>query len=271
MKPQGKGRKCDWLRSSSYHLLEKKLLREIKFCYKIMKKLLLTAVLACSSRICIICIACKLLHRDIKRALFIASLGALVVKNLSTMQEPWVQSLGQEYPLEQEMATHSSIPAWEIPWTEEPGGLQSLGSQRVRHNWVTNTYTHHQFMTKRWLWPLCVHHSQGMCKGGKNPFLVSKMGLHCIPNSLPGTPQSTFTLIHSHTPSTSIEAHVVGIFIEHLPTWGRAHKLRKGSCSSEKVGETISDLFLQGCHDCSCVPLALSLSLTAPAADDLQI
>jgi len=48
------------------------------------------------------------------------------------MQETWVQSLSQEDPLEKEMATHSSILAWEIPWTEETGGLQSVGSQRVR-------------------------------------------------------------------------------------------------------------------------------------------
>ena len=45
--------------------------------------------------------------------------------------------MGQEDPLEKEMATHSSILAWKIPWTEEPGGLQSMGSQRVRHDWVT--------------------------------------------------------------------------------------------------------------------------------------
>ena len=49
-------------------------------------------------------------------------------------QEMWVQSLGWEDPLEEEMATHSSILAWRIPWTEEPGGLQSRGSQRVRNN-----------------------------------------------------------------------------------------------------------------------------------------
>ena len=49
------------------------------------------------------------------------------------MQETWVRFLGQEDPLEKRMATHSSIPAWRIPWTEEPGGLQSMGSQRVRH------------------------------------------------------------------------------------------------------------------------------------------
>ena len=53
------------------------------------------------------------------------------------MQETWVQSLGWEDSLEEEMAAHSSILAWGIPWTEEPGGLQSMGSQRVIHDWVT--------------------------------------------------------------------------------------------------------------------------------------
>ena len=62
------------------------------------------------------------------------SLMAQKVKNLSAMQETQVQSLGWEDPLEKSMATHSSIPAWRIPWTEEPGGLQSIGSQRVGHD-----------------------------------------------------------------------------------------------------------------------------------------
>ena len=53
-------------------------------------------------------------------------------------QEIWIQSLGQEDPLEQEMITHSSILAWEIPWTEEPAGLQSRGLQRLGHNWATH-------------------------------------------------------------------------------------------------------------------------------------
>jgi len=57
-----------------------------------------------------------------------------MVKNPLAMQGTRVQSLGQEDPLEKGMATHSSILAWEIPWTEEPGGLQFMGSQRVRHN-----------------------------------------------------------------------------------------------------------------------------------------
>ena len=57
-----------------------------------------------------------------------------MVKNHLPMQEMQIQSLGQKDPLEKEKATHSSILAWEIPWTEEPGGLQSMGSQRVRHD-----------------------------------------------------------------------------------------------------------------------------------------
>ena len=57
---------------------------------------------------------------------------AQTVKNLPAMWETWVRSLGREDPLDKGMATHSSILAWRIPWTEEPGGLQSLGSQRVR-------------------------------------------------------------------------------------------------------------------------------------------
>jgi len=56
------------------------------------------------------------------------------VNNLPAMKETWVQSLGWEDPLAREMATHSSILPWEIPWTEEPGGLQSMGSQRVGHD-----------------------------------------------------------------------------------------------------------------------------------------
>ena len=58
---------------------------------------------------------------------------AQTVKNLPTIEETLLQSLGQEDSLEKEMATHSSILAWKIPWTEEPVGLQSMGSQRVRH------------------------------------------------------------------------------------------------------------------------------------------
>ena len=62
-----------------------------------------------------------------------ASLVAQMVKNLPAMRQTWVQSLGWEVPLERGMATHSSIFTWRILWTEEPGGLQSMGSQKARH------------------------------------------------------------------------------------------------------------------------------------------
>ena len=90
-----------------------------------------------------------------------------MVKNLPTMQEAWVQSLGLEDPLEKGMATHSGILAWEIPWTEEAGGLQSMGLQRVKHDWVTEHIHIHQeiqwlrknllelskhVMLQSWLW-----------------------------------------------------------------------------------------------------------------------
>ena len=64
----------------------------------------------------------------------------LMVKHLPTMRETWVWSLGQEDPLEEEMATHSSILAWKIPWTKEPGRLQSTALQRVGHNWTISLY-----------------------------------------------------------------------------------------------------------------------------------
>ena len=67
-----------------------------------------------------------------------ASLVAQAVKRLSTMWETWVPSLGREDPLEKEMATHSSAIAWKIPWTEEPGRLKSMGSQRVGHDFTSS-------------------------------------------------------------------------------------------------------------------------------------
>ena len=68
------------------------------------------------------------------------------------MQKTWVWSLGREYPLEKGMTTHSSILAWRIPWTEEPSKLQSIGSQRVRHDWATNIFSSHT------LYPQWLHH-----------------------------------------------------------------------------------------------------------------
>ena len=72
-----------------------------------------------------------------------ASLVAQKVKNLPAIWETWVRNLSWEDPLEEGMATHSSILAWSIPWTEEPGGLESIGLQRVRHDWVASSAQHH--------------------------------------------------------------------------------------------------------------------------------
>ena len=75
-----------------------------------------------------------------------ASLVVQMVKNLHAMWETWIQSLDWEDPLEKGKATHSSILAWRIPWTEEPGRLQPMGSQRIGHNWATFAFIrcHHQ-------------------------------------------------------------------------------------------------------------------------------
>ena len=79
-----------------------------------------------------------------------APLVAQKIKNLSAIKETWVWSLGQEDPLEKEMAIHSSILSWDIPWIEEPVGLQSMGSQKVRHDWVTFTSRPQRKRNCRW-------------------------------------------------------------------------------------------------------------------------
>ena len=75
-------------------------------------------------------------NNNIYIEIYWASLVAQRLKHLPAMRETWVQSLGREDPLEEEMATHSSILPWRIPWAEEPGGLQSTWSQRVGHDWA---------------------------------------------------------------------------------------------------------------------------------------
>ena len=77
---------------------------------------------------------------------------AQTVKNPPAMQETWIRSLGWEDSLEKGMATHSSILAWKIPWAEEPGGLQSMGLQRVRHDWATEQV--YKFRIMIFLWRL---------------------------------------------------------------------------------------------------------------------
>ena len=87
-----------------------------------------------------------------------ASLVAQMVKNLPAIRETWVQSLVRKIPWRGETATHSSILAWRIPGTEEPGGLHSMGSQRVEHNWATNT-TWRCWHYRVFIFPLAMLHS----------------------------------------------------------------------------------------------------------------
>ena len=75
-----------------------------------------------------------------------------MLQNPPAMRETWIWSLGWEDSLEKRMANHSSILVWRIPWTEEPGRLQSMGSKRVRHNWVTFTF-HIPSDSGRWIGP----------------------------------------------------------------------------------------------------------------------
>ena len=86
-------------------------------------------------------VGCRFLLLDSIYFYIYISRVAQLVKNLPAMQETWVQSLSQEDPLEKGMATHSIILAWRIPWTEEPGVFLSMGSQRIGHDWETNTFT----------------------------------------------------------------------------------------------------------------------------------
>ena len=100
------------------------------------KNILKTTFLACATAIleggfCLLS-SCTGLHSRW------TSLVAQTVKRLSTMWETWVQSLGREDPLKKATVTHSRTLAWKIPWTEEPGRLQSMGSLRVGHNWATS-------------------------------------------------------------------------------------------------------------------------------------
>ena len=99
-----------------------------------------------------------------------ACLLAQLVKNLPAIQETQVWSLEQGDLLEKDMATHSSILTGGIPWTEEPDELQSMGSQRVRHNWMTNTHTRrHTTPSRTNTYKKCPFHHRGLeCKNRKS-------------------------------------------------------------------------------------------------------
>ena len=101
-----------------------------------------------------------------------------MVKRLSTMRETWVRSLSLEDPLEKDMATHSSTFAWKIPWTEEPGRLQSMGSLRVGHDF-TFTFTFHFHALEK---EMATHSSvlAWRIPGTVGPGGLPSMGLHRV-------------------------------------------------------------------------------------------
>ena len=114
--------------------------------------------------------------------LYWASLVALLVKNLPAMQETWISTLGPEDPLEKKMATHSSILAWGVPWTEEPGGLQSVGSPRIGYTeQLTLTWflyqQHTLFITR--LFPPSSVSKESACNAGSIPRLGRSPGGGC--------------------------------------------------------------------------------------------
>ena len=116
---------------------------------------------------------------------------AQMVKHLSTMLETWVQSLGRE-DLEKEMATHSSVLAWKIPWTEEPGRLQSLGWQRVGHDWATSLYmcTNHKACVKQGttlpqnIYPPITSENPQNFSHGKFKMSLTALSDHTFPNPI---------------------------------------------------------------------------------------
>ena len=139
---------------------------------------------------------------------FWALLVAQIVKNLPAMQETQVWSLGKEDPLEKGMTTHSSILAWRIPWTEEPCGLQSLGSQRVRHDWKTNTFTVSWwiYLTMSWCQQLAaywLHREKASCLRTGINFIFFKNSLFSKWKSGTLVPTGAITLY-----TTSFSSHL---------------------------------------------------------------
>ena len=105
-----------------------------------------------------------------------ASLVAQTIKNPPECRRPWFWSLGWEDPLEKGTATHSSIPAWRIPWTEEPGRLKSMGLQRVGHNWLTFTFTK-ESVRHRFECQFGSYHRENLFISKKLHFSIFKMGV----------------------------------------------------------------------------------------------
>ena len=141
-----------------------------------------------------------------------------VVKTLPANAVHMGSFLGEEYPMEKEMATHSSSFAWRIPWTEEPGGWLSMGSQRVRHDWATElNWTDWFCHTLTW-----IHHE---CTCVPHPEPLSQLPPHTIPLGHPSAPALS-TLYHASNLDWWFVSHMrFYMFQCHSPTSSHPHPL----------------------------------------------
>ena len=163
---------------------------------------------------------------------------AQMVKNLPTMPETWVQSLGWEDPLEKGMATHSSILAWRIPWTEEPGGLRSMGSWRVGYNWMTNTFTFLYvflslsiFSTYSFFLPVCLSIHPSI---SKQPTSMGRIDFH---KGIDLSPSLTLLWDHSQS-SLSLESLWLPMLKESpyiFLSWSYSYRFPNGSEGKESA------------------------------------
>ena len=148
----------------------------------------------------------------------VPTLVAQTVKRLPAMQETRIWSLGQEDPLEKAIATHSSTLAWKIPWMEEPGRLQTMGSQRVRHDWSTSfhfTCCIDECLLCVFMWWNRPGHSRSLFHKGTNPKVRAPSTWPSDPPLPKASPPATFTLapgfniwILVRTQTLSLEYHL---------------------------------------------------------------
>ena len=166
---------------------------------------------------------------------------AQAVKNLPAMWETHIWSLGQGDPLEEGMTTHSSILAWRIPLTEEPGGLQTMGSRRVRHGWVSNTWT---------LLLLCILTKSSLCR-----IRASLLRSH------PPQPSSLFYDPNSPT----VQAAFIKLPGKLLATWPSLSECLLRNVCSVVFLQRSSTLYLMVAS-----PQKLSMSMNSKALSSLK-
>ena len=138
------------------------------------------------------------------------------------MRETWVQSLGREDPLEKEMATHPSTLAWRIPWVEEPGGLQSTGSQRVGHNWATSLLLFNLLSLLQQITHSCIICSSVSPQGALKP--VPSCPTHEAPGHIPGEDWQIDFHSRASKMKTKTHAHSSRHFFR--VDWGFSYEIR---------------------------------------------